>query len=282
MNCSTPRLPVHHQLPVHSNSRPLGQWCHPAISSSVVPFSSCPQSLPASESFPMSQLFAWGGQSTGVMANRGGGKVEVVTYFLLLHSKITANGHCSHEIRRHVHLDRKAITNLDGVLKSREITLPTKVLIAKAMVFPVVTWELDHKEGRSVKNWCLQTVVLEKTPESLLDSKENKPVNLKGSQLWILVRSTDAEAEALIFWSSDGCEKLTHWKSPWCWERLKTEGKEGIRRWGGWMTSPMQRTWTWANFGRWWGTERPGMLQFMGCKELDTTGQLNNNNSPKE
>ena len=53
---------------VHSNSRPLSQWCHPAISSSVVPFSSCPQSLPASEPFPMSQLFSWGGQSTGVSA----------------------------------------------------------------------------------------------------------------------------------------------------------------------------------------------------------------------
>ena len=73
------------------------------------------------------------------MANRGGGKVEVVTYFLLLRSKITANGHCSHEIRRHVHLERKAITNLDDVLKSREIILPTKILTAKAMVFPVVT-----------------------------------------------------------------------------------------------------------------------------------------------
>ena len=70
MNRSTPGLPVHHQLPprVHSDSRPSSQWCHPAISSSVIPFSSCPQSLPASESFPMSQLFTWGGQSTGVSA----------------------------------------------------------------------------------------------------------------------------------------------------------------------------------------------------------------------
>ena len=67
MNCSTPNLPVHHQLlGVHSDSRPSSQWCHPAISSYVVPFSSCPQSLPASESFPMSQLFAWGGQSIRV------------------------------------------------------------------------------------------------------------------------------------------------------------------------------------------------------------------------
>ena len=79
MNSSTPGLPVHHQLPefiqthihrsgVHSDSHPSSQWCHPAISSSVVPFSSCPQSLPASKSFPMSQLLKWGGQSTGVSA----------------------------------------------------------------------------------------------------------------------------------------------------------------------------------------------------------------------
>ena len=67
MNRITPGLPVHHPTPgVHSDSRPSSQWCHPAISSSIVPFSSCPQSLPPSESFPMSQLFAWGGQSTGV------------------------------------------------------------------------------------------------------------------------------------------------------------------------------------------------------------------------
>ena len=69
MNCSTPGLPVHHQLPEFTDPRPSSQWCHGAISSSVVPFSSCPQSLPESESFPMSQLFPWGGQSTGVSAS---------------------------------------------------------------------------------------------------------------------------------------------------------------------------------------------------------------------
>ena len=70
MNRSTPGLPVHHQLPEFtSNSCPSSRWCHPAISSSVVPFSSCPQSLPASESFPMSQLFAWSGQSIGFSAS---------------------------------------------------------------------------------------------------------------------------------------------------------------------------------------------------------------------
>ena len=69
MNCSTPGLPVHHHLQFTQTQRPLSQWCHPAISSFVVPFSSCPQSLLASESFPMSQLFAWGSQSTGVSAS---------------------------------------------------------------------------------------------------------------------------------------------------------------------------------------------------------------------
>ena len=71
MNCSTPGLPVHHQLPefTQTNPCPLSQWCHSTIPSSVVPFSSCPQSLPASKSFPMSQLFAWGGQSIGVSAS---------------------------------------------------------------------------------------------------------------------------------------------------------------------------------------------------------------------
>ena len=69
MSRSTQGLPVHHQLSgVCSDSRPSSQWCHPAISSSVIPFSSCPQSIPSSESFPMSQLFTWGGQSTGVSA----------------------------------------------------------------------------------------------------------------------------------------------------------------------------------------------------------------------
>ena len=69
MDCSMPGLPVHHQLSVYPNSCPLSRWCHPTISSSVVPFSSCPQSFPASGSFPMSQLFASGGQSIGVSAS---------------------------------------------------------------------------------------------------------------------------------------------------------------------------------------------------------------------
>ena len=62
------------------------------------------------------------------------------------------------------------------------------------------------------------------------------------------------------------CEQLTHWKSPWCWERLRTEGEEGVRGWDGWMASLMQWAWTWENSGRWWGTGRPGVLQSIGSQ----------------
>ena len=135
-----------------------------------------------------------------------GEKVEVVTGFLFLGSEITADGDCNLGIRRWLLLGRKVMTNL-GSVKSKDITLLTKVRIVKAMVFPVVSlwlWELDCKKGRMPKNWCLWTVVLEKTPESPLDSKEIKPVNLTGDQPWKFTGRTaaEAEAEAPVFWSS--------------------------------------------------------------------------------
>ena len=120
-------------------------------------------------------------------------------------------------------------------------------------------WELDYKGGRVPKNWCLRTVVMERTPESPSESEEIKPVNLKGNQLWIFIGRTDAEAKAPVFWSTDVNSRLI----AWCWERLRAKGVEGIRGWDGWMVSPMQWTWTWANFRRWWRTERPSVLQSM-------------------
>ena len=111
-------------------------------------------------------------------------------------------------------------------------------------------------------------MVLGKTPESPLDSKEIKPVNLKGDQPWIFTGRTDAEAEwrssILVIWY----EQTTHWKSPWCWEGLRAKGEEGIRGWDGWTASPMQWTWTWANSRRWWGTGRPGVLQSIGLQRV--------------
>ena len=89
--------------------------------------------------------------------------MEIVTNFILLGSRITANGDCSHEIKRSLLLWRKAMTSLDSILKSRGIPLSTKVCIVKAMIFAVVMWELDRKEGWALKNWWFQTVVLEKT-----------------------------------------------------------------------------------------------------------------------
>ena len=98
------------------------------------------------------------------------------------------------------------MTNLDSILKSWDITLLTKVHLVKAMVFSsshVWMWELDYKESWVPKNWCFWTVVLDKTLESPLDSKEIQPVHPKGDQFWILIERTDAEAETPILWPPD-------------------------------------------------------------------------------
>ena len=132
--------------------------------------------------------------------------METVTDFIYLGFKVTADGDCSHEIKRYLLLGRKAMTNLDSVLKTSDITLSTKVHLVKLMVFPVVVHgceSLDHKEGWAPKNWCFWTVVLEKTLESPLDSKEIKLVSPKGNQSWIFIGRADAETEVPIIWPPD-------------------------------------------------------------------------------
>ena len=127
--------------------------------------------------------------------------VETVADFIFFGSKVTADCDCSHEIKRRLLLGTEVMINLDSMLKSWDITLPTKVCLVKAMVFPVVQmWELDYKESWAAKNWCFWTVVLEKTLESLLDCKEIKPISPKGNQSWIFIGKTDAEAESPILW----------------------------------------------------------------------------------
>ena len=109
-------------------------------------------------------------------------------------------------------LGRKAVTNLDSILKSRNVALPTKVQLVKAMVFSsshVLMWELDYKESWVTKNWCSGTVVLEKTLQSPLDCKEIQPVHPKGNQSWIFIGRTDAEAKTPILWPSDVRNWLT-------------------------------------------------------------------------
>ena len=100
-------------------------------------------------------------------------------------------------------------------------------------------WELEHREDWVPKNWCFQTVVLDKMLESPLDIKEIKPVNPKGNQPWIFIGRTNAEAS--ILWPP--CAELTHLKRPWCWERLMAWGEGGDREWDGWMASLTQWTW---------------------------------------
>ena len=140
-----------------------------------------------------------------------GGKVERVSDFIFLGSKINEDSDCNHEINRCLLPGRKATTNLDSILKSR-YHFGDKGPYSQSYGFSscyVWMWELDHKEGWVLKNWCFWTVVLEKTLESPLDSKEIKPVNPKGNQSWIFIGRTDAEAETLILWSPDVKKWLT-------------------------------------------------------------------------
>ena len=127
---------------------------------------------------------------------------------------------------------------------------------------PVWMWELDYKESWVLKNWCLWTVVLEKTLEIPLDCKEIQPVHPKGDQSWVFIGRTDAEAETLILWPSDGhlisftllyilFQWLTHWKRPWCWERLKAGGEGNDRGWDDWVASSTQWTWVWVSSRSW-------------------------------
>ena len=138
-----------------------------------------------------------------------GETMETVADFILGGSKITADDECSREIKRHLLLGRKAMINLDSILKSRDITLLTRS-ICQSYSFSsnhVWMWGLDHKEGWEPKIWCFWTVVLEKTLESPLDWKEIQPVNSKGNKSWIFIGRTDAEAEAPILWPPDASEK---------------------------------------------------------------------------
>ena len=149
------------------------------------------------------------------------------TLYFLGGSKTTADGDRSHEIKRHLLLGRKAMINLDSILKSRDITLPTKARLVKTMVVPVVMYGCESrtisKESRAPKNWCFWTVVLEKTLESPLDCEEIQPVHPNGNQSWIFIGRTDAEAESKILWPPDVKNWLI-WKDPdagkdWRWKK---------------------------------------------------------------
>ena len=167
--------------------------------------------------------------------------MKTVRNFIFLGSKITADGDCSHEIKRHLLLGRKAMTNLESMLKSRDITLPTKAHLVKAMVFPVVmygceSWTIKKAERWRIdpfELWCWRRLL--RVPWSL---------NPKGNQPWIFTVKTDGEAEAPILWPHDAKNWLI-WRD--LDEGLKAGGEGDDRGWDGWMTSPTQWTWVW-----WW------------------------------
>ena len=145
-------------------------------------------------------------QKTKIMASGpitsweiGGETVETVSDFIFLGSKITADGDCSHKIKRRLLLGRKVKTNLDSILKSRDITLPTKVHQVKGMVFPVVlygceSWTVKKAELQRIDAFELWRLL------SPLDCKEIQPVHSKGDQSWVFIGRTDAKAETPIFW----------------------------------------------------------------------------------
>ena len=187
---------------------------------------------------------------------------------------------CSHEIKRWLLLGRKAMTNLESILKSRDITLPTKVRpSSQGYGFSsshVWMWELDCEESWALKNWCFWTLVLEKTLESPLDYKEIQPVHSEGDPPSDFFGGNDAKAETPVLWPPHAKSWLIG-KDSDAGRDWGAGGKGDDRGWDGWMASRTRWTWIWVNSGRWWWTERPGMLRFMGSQRVghDSTTELN-------
>ena len=168
------------------------------------------------------------------------------------------------------------MTNLDSILKSRDITLPTKVCLVKAMVFAVVMYGYESWTIKKAECWRIDAfdVVLQKTLESPLNCKEIQPVHPKGSQSWIFIGRTDVEAETPILWPPDG-KNWFIWKDPdagrdWRQEEKGTTEDEMVG-------SLTQWTWVWVDSGSWWWTGRPDMLWFMGSERVghDWATELN-------
>ena len=190
-----------------------------------------------------------------------GETVKTVADFIFGGSKITADGDCSHEIKRCLLLGRKVVTNLDNILKSRDITLSTKVRLVKAMVFPVVmyrceNWTIKKAEHRRIdafELWCWRRLL-------------RVPWTAKRSILGVHWKDWcwSWNSSILATWY----EELTHWKRPWCWERLREGGEGDNREWDGWMASPTQWIWVWVDSGSWWWIGRPGVLRFMGLQRV--------------
>ena len=181
----------------------------------------------------------------------------VPVHFPLLSWRIPL--HLHPPVRCNIQLsDRPALPFSCWAVKACLALLPTQ--------FPPHSW-LDYKEGWALKNWCFLTVVLEKTSESPLDSKEIRPVNPKGNQPWIFIGRTDAEAEAPILWPP-GVKSQLFGRDPdagkdWRQEEKGMTEDEMV----GWHHQ-LNGHWVWANSGRWWRTGKTGMLQSIGSQRV--------------
>ena len=181
--------------------------------------------------------------------------------------KITSVGDCSHEMKRYLFLGKKTVTNLGSILKSRDITLLTKVHLVKDMVSPVVmygreSWTLKKAECWRIdafELWCWRKLL--RVPWTARRSNQSilKEISPEYS-LEELMLKLKLQYFGHLMWG------MTHWKRPWCWERFKAGGEGDDRGWDGWMASPTQWTWVWVNSGSWQWTRRPGVLQSMGSQ----------------
>ena len=193
-----------------------------------------------------------------------GETVETVSDSILGGSKITSDGDCSHEIKRRLLLGRKVMTNLDSIFKSRDIALPTNIRLVKATVFPVVmygceSWTVKKAEHRRIdalncgwrRLWRVPWTA-RRSNQSIL--KEISP----GCSLEELMLKLKLQYFGYLMRRVDSLEKRL-----WCWEGLGTGGERDGRGWDGWMALSTRWTWVWMNFGSWWWTGRPGVLQFM-------------------
>ena len=199
--------------------------------------------------------------------------------FIFRGSKITADGDCGYEIKRRLLLGRKVMTNLDSTLKSRDITLSTKVRLIKAMVFPVVMYGCESWTTKKAEHQRTDAfeLMLEKTLESPLDSKEIQSVHPKGDQSWVFIGRTDVVAETPILWPPDAKNDS--------FEKTLMLGKTEGRRRRGQQRMEMAGWHHWLNGHEFWwtpgvgdGTGRPGMLRFMGSQRLNWTEQLETQN----
>ena len=193
---------------------------------------------------------------------------ETVSDFILGGSKITADGDCSHEIKRGLLLGRKVMTNLDSILKSRDITLPTKVRLVKAWFFQ---WScMDVRVGLWRKLSAEELMLLncgvgEDSWESLGLQGDPTSPSYRRSVLGVHWK------DWCWSWNSSSlatsCKELTHWKRPWCWEGLGA-GEGDDRGWDDSMASLTRWAWVWVNSGNLWWTGRPGALRFMGSQKV--------------